>query len=36
MEKDKKIFPQKRDKLGMRAEASEVCMRGDAILIEDG
>lgn len=31
-----KIFPQNQDKLGMRAEASEACMRGDAILIEDG
>lgn len=35
MKKDK-IFPQKRDKLGMRAVASEACMRGDAIHIEDG
>ncbi len=36
MEKDKKIFPQNQDKLGMRAEVSEACMRGDAIHIEDG
>ena len=36
MEKDQNIFPQNQDKLGMRAEASEACMRGDAILIEDG
>lgn len=35
MEKEK-IFPQNQDKLGMRAEASEACMRGDAILIDDG
>lgn len=28
MEKDQKIFPQNQDKLGMRAEASEACMRG--------
>lgn len=34
--KKEKIFPQNQDKLGMRAEASEACMRGDAILIEDG
>ena len=31
-----KIFPQKRDKFGMRAESSEACMRGDAIHIKDG
>ena len=36
MEKGKKKFPQNQDKLGMRPEASEACMRGDAILIEDG
>ncbi len=36
MEKDKNIFPQKRDKLGMRTEASEVCMRGDATLMRSG
>lgn len=36
MEKDQKIFPQNQDKLGMRAEASEAYMRGDAIHIEDG
>jgi hypothetical protein len=36
MEKDQKIFPQNQDKLGMRAEAAEACMRGDAIHIEDG
>lgn len=35
MEKEK-IFPQNQDKFGMRAEASEACMRGDAIHIEDG
>lgn len=35
MEKEK-IFPQSQDKLGMRTEASEACMRGDAIHIEDG
>ena len=35
MEKEK-IFPQNQDKLGMRAEASEACMRGDDIHIEDG
>ena len=35
MKKDN-IFPQNQDKLGMRAEASEACMRGDAIHIEDG
>ena len=35
MDKEK-IFPQNQDKLGMSAEASEACMRGDAILIEDG
>lgn len=35
MEKEK-IFPQNQDKLGMRTEASEACMRGDAIFIEDG
>lgn len=29
--KKEKIFPQNQDKLGMRAEASEACMRGDAI-----
>ena len=34
MEKEK-MFPQNQDKLGMRAEASEACMRGDAIHIED-
>ncbi len=26
-------YPQWRDKLGMRAEASEACMRGDVTLI---
>ena len=31
-----KIFPQNQDKLGMRAEATEACMRGDAIHIDDG
>lgn len=31
-----KIFPQNQDKLGMRTEASEACMRGDANHIEDG
>lgn len=31
-----KIFPQNQDKLSMRAEASEACMRGDAIHIDDG
>lgn len=35
MEKEK-IFPQNQDKLGMRTEASEACMRGDAFLIDDG
>ena len=35
MKKDN-IFPQNQDKLGMRAEASEACMIGDAIHIEDG
>lgn len=35
MEKEK-TFPQNQDKLGMRTEASEACMIGDAILIEDG
>lgn len=34
--KKEKIFPQNQDKLGMRTEASEACMRGDAILIDDG
>ena len=34
--KKEKIFSQNQDKLGMRAEASEACMRGDAIYIEDG
>ena len=34
--KKEKIFPQNQDELGMRAEASEACMRGDAIRIEDG
>lgn len=34
--KKEKIFPQNQDKLGMRTEASEACMRGDAIYIEDG
>ena len=34
--KKEKIFPQNQDKLGMRAESSEACMRGDAIHIEDG
>ena len=34
--KKEKIFPQDQDKLVMRAEASEACMRGDAIHIEDG
>lgn len=34
MEKEKAI-PQNQDKLGMRAEASEACMRGDAIHIDD-
>lgn len=34
--KKEKIFPQNQDKLGMRTEASEACMRGDAILIGDG
>ena len=36
MEKDKKIFPQNQNKLGMRAEASEACMRGDATKIRSG
>lgn len=31
-----KIFPQNQDKLGMRAEASEACMRGDATLRRSG
>lgn len=35
MEKEK-IFPQNQDKLGMRAEAYEACMRGETIHIEDG
>ena len=30
------IFPQNQNKLGMRAEASEVCMRGDATLMRSG
>lgn len=34
--KKENIFPQNQDKFGMRTEASEACMRGDAILIEDG
>lgn len=34
--KKENIFPQNQDKLGMRAEVSEACMRGDAINIEDG
>lgn len=34
--KKEKIFPQNQDKPGMRAEASEACMRGDAIHIDDG
>lgn len=34
--KKENIFPQKRDKLGMRAEASEACMRGDATLMRSG
>lgn len=34
--KKEKTFPQNQDKLGMRTEASEACMRGDAILIDDG
>lgn len=35
MKKDK-IFPQNQDKLGMRVEASEACMRGDATLMGSG
>ena len=35
MEKDN-IFPQNQDKLGMRVEASEACMRGDTTLMGSG